>query len=208
MFKTKIAGVGSFLPEKVLSNFDLEKMIETSNEWIIQRTGIERRHVIADGEGTSDMIVRAARRALEDAKLKVEDIDMILVGTLSGDFRMPATACLVQHKLGARNVMSVDINAACSGFIYGIHIADQFIKTGIYKNILVVGAENLTRLMNYKDRETCILFGDGAGAFIVSRAEAHETNVILTTHAHAEGAHSELLWIEGGGTKARRIHGL
>lgn len=201
MFKSKIAGVGSFLPEKVLSNFDLEKMIETSNEWIVQRTGIERRHVIADGEGTSDMIVRAARRAMEDAKLKIEDIDMILVGTLSGDFRMPATACLVQHKLGARNVMSVDINAACSGFIYGLHIADQFIKTGVYKNILVVGAENLTRLMNYKDRETCILFGDGAGAFIVQRAEPTDTNVILTTHAHAEGAHAELLWIEGGGTK-------
>ena len=201
MYKTKVAGVGSFLPEKVLTNHDLEKLIETSHEWIVQRTGIERRHVIADGEGTSDMIVRAARRALEDAQLKVEDIDMILVGTLSGDFRMPATACIVQHKLGARNVMSVDINAACSGFIYGLHIADQFIRTGVYKNILVVGAENLTRLMNYKDRETCILFGDGAGAFIVSRAEAHETNVILTSHAHAEGSHSELLWIEGGGTK-------
>jgi 3-oxoacyl-[acyl-carrier-protein] synthase III len=201
MYKTKVSGVGSFLPEKVLTNHDLEKLVETSHEWIVQRTGIERRHVIADGEGTSDMIVRAALRALEDAKLKVEDIDMILVATLSGDFRMPATACLVQTKLGARNVMSVDINAACSGFVYGMHIADQFIKTGVYKNILVVGAENLTRLMNYKDRETCILFGDGAGAFILSRAEANETNVILTSHAHAEGAHAELLWIEGGGTK-------
>ena len=201
MHKTKVSGVGSFLPEKVLTNHDLEKLIETSHEWIVQRTGIERRHVIADGEGTSDMIVRASRRALEDAKLKVEDIDMILVATLSGDYRMPATACLVQNKLGARNVMSVDINAACSGFVYGMHIADQFIKTGVYKNILVVGAENLTRLMNYKDRETCILFGDGAGAFILSRAEPHETNVILTSHAHAEGAHAELLWIEGGGTK-------
>ncbi len=201
MFKTKIAGVGSFLPEKILSNFDLEKLVETNNEWIIQRTGIERRHVIADGEGTSDMIVRAAQRALEDAKLTVDQIDMILVATLSGDYKMPATACLVQHKLGARNVMSVDINAACTGFVYGLHMADQFIRCGTYKNILVVGAENLTRLMNYKDRETCILFGDGAGAWIVSRAEAHETNVILTSHAHAEGAHSELLWLEAGGAK-------
>ncbi len=201
MFKTKIAGVGSFLPEKVLTNFDLEKLVETNNEWIIQRTGIERSHVIADGEGTSDMIVRAAQRALEDARMSVEDIDLILVATLSGDFKMPATACLVQHKLGARNVMSFDINAACTGFVYGIHIADQFIKTGAYKNILLVGAENLTRLMNYKDRETCILFGDGAGAWILTRAEEHESNVIMTAHAHAEGAHSELLWLPAGGSK-------
>lgn len=201
MFKTKIAGVGSFLPEKVLTNFDLEKLVETNNEWIVQRTGIERRHVIADGEGTSDLIVRAAHRALEDAKMTVDQIDMILVATLSGDYKMPATACLVQHKLGARNVMSVDINAACTGFVYGLHIADQFIKTGAYKNILVVGAENLTRMMDYTDRETCILFGDGAGAWIVTRAEAHETNVILTSHAHAEGSHAELLWFPAGGTK-------
>lgn len=201
MFKTKIAGVGSFLPEKVLTNHDLEKLVDTSHDWIIQRTGIERRHIIADGEGTSDMIVRAAQKALADAKMEATDLDLILVATLSGDFKMPATACIVQTKLGAKNVMAFDLNAACSGFLYSLIIADQFIKTGFYKNILVVGAESLSRMVNYKDRDTCILFGDGAGAFIVSRAEANDPNVILTGHAHAEGQHAELLWAEGGGTK-------
>lgn len=201
MFKTKIAGVGSFLPEKVLTNHDLEKLVDTSHDWIIQRTGIERRHIIADGEGTSDMIVRAAQKALADAKMEATDLDLILVATLSGDFKMPATACIVQTKLGAKNVMAFDLNAACSGFLYSLIIADQFIKTGFYKNILVVGAESLSRMVNYKDRDTCILFGDGAGAFIVSRTEANDPNVILTGHAHAEGQHAELLWAEGGGTK-------
>ncbi len=201
MFKTRIAGVGSFLPEKVLTNHDLEKLVDTSHDWIVQRTGIERRHIIADGEGTSDMIVRAAQKALADAKMEATDLDLILVATLSGDFKMPATACIVQTKLGAKNVMAFDLNAACSGFLYSLIIADQFIKTGFYKNILVVGAESLSRMVNYKDRDTCILFGDGAGAFIVSRAEANDQNVILTGHAHAEGQHAELLWAEGGGTK-------
>ena len=201
MFRTKVSGVGSFLPEKVITNFDLEKMVETSNEWIIQRTGIERRHVIADDEGTSDMIVRACNRALEDAKMSADQIDMLLVGTLSGDYKMPATACFVQAKLGVKNIMSFDLNAACSGFIYGLIVADQFIKTGYYKNILVVGSENLTRILNYKDRETCILFGDGAGAFVVSRAEADDKNILMESTARAEGQHAKLLWAEGGGTK-------
>lgn len=201
MFKTKIAGVGSFLPEKVLTNHDLEKLVETSHDWIVQRTGIERRHIIADGEGTSDMIVRAAQKALADAKMQATDMDLILVATLSGDFKMPATACIVQAKLGAKNVMAFDLNAACSGFLYSLIVADQFIKTGFYKNILVVGAESLSRMVNYKDRDTCILFGDGAGAFVVTRADEKDTNVILTGHAHAEGQHAELLWAEGGGTK-------
>ena len=201
MFKSKIAGVGSFLPEKVLTNHDLEKLVETSHDWIIQRTGIERRHIIAEGEGTSDMIVRAAQKALVDAKMQATDLDLILVATLSGDFKMPATACLVQTKLGAKNVMAFDLNAACSGFLYSLIVADQFIKTGFYKNILVVGAESLSRIVNYKDRDTCILFGDGAGVFILTRADEKDTNVILTGHAHAEGQHAELLWAEGGGTK-------
>ena len=201
MYKTKISGLGSYLPEKVITNYDLEKLVDTSHDWIVQRTGIERRHVIADGEGTSDLIVRAAQKALADAKMSVDQIDLILVATLSGDYKMPATACVVQAKLGAKNVMSFDLNAACTGFVYGLIVADQFIKTGFYKNILVVGAETLTRIISYKDRDTCILFGDGAGAFIVSRAEENESNVILTGHAHAEGAHAELLWAPGGGTK-------
>lgn len=201
MFSSKVAGCGSFLPEKVLSNADLEKMVDTSNEWIVQRTGIERRHVVADNEGTSDLIVRAAQKALDDAKMTVDQLDMILVATVTGDYKMPATACLVQAKLGAKKIMSFDLNAACSGFVYGLLIADQFIKTGYHKNILVCGAESLTRLMNYKDRDTCILFGDGAGAFIVTRAEAGEKNIIIGGKAGAEGQHAELLWAEGGGAK-------
>jgi len=200
-YKSKISGVGSYLPEKVLSNHDLEKMVETSHDWIVQRTGIEKRHIISEGEGTSDMIVRAATRALEAAKMTADQLDLIIVATVSGDYKMPATACLVQHKLGAKNVMAFDLSAACTGFVYSLHIADQFIKTGTYKNILVCGAESLSRMINYKDRETCILFGDGAGTFIVSRAEDTDTNTIITSHCHAEGSHAELLWIEGGGTK-------
>lgn len=200
-FKTKISGVGSYLPEKILSNHDLEKMVDTSHDWIVQRTGIERRHVIADGEGTSDLVVRAARKALADANLTPHDLDLIIVATLSGDYKMPATACLVQNKLGCKNIMSFDLNAACTGFVYSLHIANQFIQTGTYKHILVCGAENLTRMLNYQDRETCILFGDGAGAFIVSQTSTEDQNVILTGHCHAEGSHAELLWAEGGGTK-------
>lgn len=200
MYRTKVSGVGSFLPEKTLTNSDLEKMVETSHDWIVQRTGIERRHIVADGEGTSDMCTQAGQKAIVDAGLTVDQIDLLIVATLSGDFKMPATACLVQAKLGLKNVMSFDLNAACSGFIYGLHVADQFIKTGVYKNILLIGAESLSRMLNYKDRETCILFGDAAGAFVLSRAEDNEDNVVLTTHAHAEGQLAELLWAKGGGT--------
>jgi 3-oxoacyl-[acyl-carrier-protein] synthase-3 len=200
-FKTRISGVGSYLPEKVLTNYDLEKLVDTSHDWIVQRTGIVSRHQVAPGENTSDLVVKAAERALKDANLTAQDLDLIIVATISGDHRMPATACLVQTKLGARNVMAFDLSAACTGFVYALHVADQFIKTGVYKNILIAGAETLTKLINYKDRETCILFGDGAGAMIVSRTSSTDENVLLSSHCHAEGAHSELLWFEAGGTK-------
>lgn len=201
MYRSKVAGIGSFLPDKVLTNYDLEKMVETSHDWIVQRTGIEKRHVVAEDEGTSDMCVRAAQKALLDANMTIDQIEMLVVCTLSGDYKMPATACLVQTKLGAKNIMSFDLNAACTGFLYGLHVVDQFIKTGAYKNVLVIGAESLTRIINYKDRETCILFGDGAGAFIMSRAEETEKNVLLTAHAHAEGSLFDLLWAKSGGTR-------
>ena len=200
-FKTRISGVGSYLPEKVLTNYDLEKLVETSHDWVVQRTGIVHRHVAADNEATSDLVVKAAQNALKDANLTAQDIDLIIVATISGDYRMPGTACIVQTKLGAKNVMAFDISAACTGFVYAMHIADQFIKNGTYKNVLIAGAETLSRLVNYKDRETCILFGDGAGAMIVSRASATDENTIITSHCHAEGSHSELLWFEAGGTK-------
>lgn len=200
MYRSRVAGIGSYLPEKVLSNFDLEKMVDTSNDWIVERTGIERRHIAAEGEATSDLSVKAAQKALEDAKLKPEDIDMIIVGTVTSDRQMPSTACYLQSKLGCRNVFAFDLNAACSGFLYGVSVADQFIRTGMYKNILVVGAEVLHRFVNYQDRETCILFGDGAGAWIVSRAAEGDTNVIESTHLHADGDLADLLTLPGGGS--------
>ncbi len=201
MFRSRVAGVGSFLPEKVITNYDLEKMVETSHDWIVQRTGIERRHVVDENEGCSDLCVRAGQRALADAKMTIDQIDLLIVCTLTPDYKMPAAACLVQAKLGAKNIMSFDINAACSGFVYGIFIADQFIKTGVYKNVMVIGAEALTRLLNYKDRDTCILFGDGAGCFIMSRTDETDQNYLMTAHAHAEGSLAELLWAKGGGTR-------
>ena len=201
MYRSRVAGIGSYLPEKVLTNADLEKMVETNDQWIVERTGIERRHVAGPDEATSDLCLVAAKRALEDAKLSVSDIDMIIVGTVTGDHQMPSTACFLQSKLGAKNVMAFDVNAACSGFVYGISIADQFIRSGMYKNILVVGAEVLTRYMNYKDRETCILFGDGAGAWIISRADAAEKNLIESSHLHADGNLADLLILPGGGSK-------
>jgi 3-oxoacyl-[acyl-carrier-protein] synthase-3 len=201
MYRSRVAGIGSYLPEKVITNFDLEKMVDTSNEWIVQRTGIERRHVVADDQGTSDLCVEAAKKALTQAQMTIDQIDLILVATVTPDFKMPSTACLVQAKLGAKNIMAFDLNAACSGFIYGLFVADNFIKTGAYKNILVIGAENLTRLLNYKDRDTCILFGDAAGAFVLSRAEEKDQNVLLHALAHAEGIHAELLWMKAGGTR-------
>lgn len=201
MYRSRVAGIGSYLPEKVLTNFDLEKMVDTSNDWIIQRTGIERRHIVADDQGCSDLCVEAAKNALKDAQMTIDQIDLILVATVSPDYKMPATACLVQAKLGARNIMAFDLNAACSGFIYGLFVADNFIKTGAYKNILVIGAENLTRLLNYKDRDTCILFGDAAGAFILSQADANHSHYLVHALAHAEGQHAELLWSKSGGTR-------
>ena len=201
MYRSRVAGIGSYLPEKILSNLDLEKLVETSDQWITERTGIERRHIAAADEATSDLCLHAAYRALEDAHLKVEDLDMIIVGTVTGDHPMPSTACFLQSKLGAKNVMAFDLNAACSGFIYGLSIADQFIRTGVYKNILVVGAEVLSRYMNYKDRETCILFGDGAGAWVVSRADAQDKNVIESCHMHADGNLSDLLMFPSGGSR-------
>lgn len=201
LYRSRIAGIGSFLPEKILTNYDLEKMVDTSHDWIMQRTGIVNRHVVAENEGTSDMCTKAAQKALTDANMSVDQIDLIIVATLTADYKMPASACLVQANLGAKNVMAFDLNAACSGFVYSLFVADQFIRTGVYKNILVIGAESLTRLLNYKDRDTCILFGDGAGAFILSRTDNNDPNYLMTAHAHAEGAHAELLWAKAGGTR-------
>jgi 3-oxoacyl-[acyl-carrier-protein] synthase-3 len=187
---SRIAGTGSYLPEKVLTNADLEKMVDTNDEWIVSRSGIRERHVAAEGETTSDMGFHAATRALEAAGLDAADIELIIVGTTTPDFIFPSTACLVQNRLGANGCPAFDVNAACSGFIFALSVADKFIRTGAVKNALVIGSETLTRMMDWNDRSTCVLFGDGAGA-VVLKADAEAG--ILSTHLHADGGKQHLL---------------
>lgn len=200
-YRTRVAGTGSYLPEKVLTNYDLEKMVETNHDWIVERTGIHRRHIAAPDQCTSDLAYHAAVDAIKDAGMTATDIDAIFFCTVTPDQLMPASACYLQAKLKCRNIMAVDMNAACTGFLYGLTVADQMIRTGFYKNILVIGAECISRYLNYKDRETCILFGDAAGAWVVSRAEENDPQIIMTSHLHAEGTLSELLTMEVGGSR-------
>ncbi len=200
-YRSKVAGIGSYLPEKVLTNFDLEKLVDTNNDWIVERTGIKQRHIAKDGEATSDLAYQATLKALKMADLIPTDLDMIIVATVSPDQIMPSTACVLQAKLGCRNIVSFDLTAACSGFVYGLSVADQFIRTGMMKNILVIGGEVLHPFVNYEDRETCILFGDGAGAWILSRAEKEYPNVIMSSHLHADGNLGDLFVLAAGGSK-------
>ena len=199
-YNTKISGTGSYLPEKKLTNKDIEQMVSTTEQWIYERTGISSRSIAKEGQSTSDLALIASQRAMEMAGITAQDIDMIIFGTVSPDQPMPSSACELQHKLGARTVMAFDLSAACSGFVYSLSIADQFIKTGVYKHILVVGAEILHYLVNYKDRNTCILFGDGAGAFITSRAEPGDDSVILSSHCHADGSIGDVFVLPAGGS--------
>lgn len=204
----RIIGTGSYLPEKILTNADLERIVDTSDEWIRERTGIEQRHVAAEGQTTCDLAEQAARRAMDAAGLKPGDIDLLLVGTTTPDLIFPSTACLLQHRLGMAECGAFDINAACSGFIYALSVADQYIRAGNAKNILVVGAETLTRMVDWTDRSTCVLFGDGAGAAVLT---ADETPGILSTHIHANGGYGDLLNVDVGvsrGFKADERGGL
>ena len=188
---SRIAGTGSALPAKVLTNADLEKFVDTSDEWIASRTGIRQRHVVAEGETTADLAERAARAAMEAAGVQASELDLIVLGTTTPDLIFPSTACLVQHRLGANGCGAFDVNAACSGFLYALSIADAFIRAGIHRTILVVGAETLTRMIDWDDRGTCVLFGDGAGA-VVLKADAEAG--ILSTHLHADGGKKDLLY--------------
>lgn len=199
MFRSQLAGMGSFLPPKKLTNHDLEKMVDTNNEWILERTGIYSRSMAEDGQGTSDLALVAAKEALKESGLEPKDVDMLIFGTVTPDYLMPSAACYLQAKLGLNNVMAFDLNAACSGFVYSMTIADQFIRTGHYKNILIVGAEILHHKVDYTDRGTCILFGDGAGAAVVTRAQEGDENIIMSAHNHADGHLAELLYVPSGG---------
>ncbi len=199
MIRARITGTGSYVPEKVLTNQDIEKFLDTNDEWIRARTGISERHIAADGEQTSDLATRAAERALEMAGVSAEDLDLIVVGTITGDYPWPATACIVQGNLGAKNAGAFDVSAACSGFLYALSCAIDRIEAGRCKKALVIGAEVLSRIVNWEDRNTCILFGDAAGAVIVEAGEGDRG--ILSTHLHADGTQLELLYQPGFGTK-------
>jgi 3-oxoacyl-[acyl-carrier-protein] synthase-3 len=192
---SRIVGTGKYLPEKVLTNFDLEKMVDTTDEWIRTRTGIERRHIAADDEATSDLAYRAALAAIEAAGLTPADIDFVLVGTTTPDLIFPNVACLLQEKLGIRGTPAFSLEAACSGFIYSLVVADQFIRTGSVRRALVIGAETMSRIIDWTDRETCVLFGDGAGAVVLEAAE--EPGIIYSTLG-ADGRYRELLYASSG----------
>ena len=188
--KVGILGIGSYVPENTLTNYDLEKMVDTSNEWIVGRTGITERRIADDNCSTSDMAVKAAEQAIINANIKPEDIDLIIVATVSPDQFFPSTACIVQNKIKAVNAAAYDITAACSGFIYAMSNACQYIKTGYYKNALIIGADALSKITDWEDRNTCVLFGDGAGAFVLG--EVSEGG-ILSTHMGSDGTGGEYL---------------
>lgn len=194
----KILSTGSYVPEKVLTNFDLEKMVDTSDEWISTRTGIKERRILDKNQTTSDLAYNAAVRAIEKAKISVDDLDLILVATVSPDAPLPSTSCYLQKKLKAFNAVAFDVLAACSGFIYGVTTAKAFIESGLYKRILVVGVEALSRIVDWQDRNTCVLFGDGAGAMILEASQTE--NDVVSTYLGTDGTHTEILNIPAGGS--------
>ena len=194
MHYSTITGTGGYLPKKILTNEDLSAMVDTSHEWIVSRTGICQRHIASEHETCASMGEIAARRALEQAGIAVSDVQMIIVATTTPDQIMPSTACLIQERLGIQGIPAFDITAACTGFVYAMSIADQFIRSGMMKHILVIGVEVMSRIINWSDRTTCVLFGDGAGAALLS---CSETPGILSTHLYADGSYKELLSVPG-----------
>lgn len=193
---SEIIGTGSYLPEKILTNDDLSKMVDTSDEWIYTRTGIKQRHIAADNEYTSDLAVNAIKNALDNAKISAENVDLLIVATITPDLVFPSTSCIVQKKLGLKNAVAFDVSAACSGFVYGLTMADAMIKSGAYKTAVVVGAETLTRIMDWNDRTTCVLFGDGAGAAVL-RATTEQTG-IMSYSIKTDGNYLDCLKATGG----------
>lgn len=193
---SRISGTGGYLPERILTNADLEKMVDTSDQWIVERTGIRERHLAAEHEMTSDLAVAAARQAIAAADIDVAEIDLVIVATTTPDLIFPSTACLVQNKLGMSNgCAAFDVQAVCSGFVYALSIADNFIRAGQARRALVIGAETLSRITDWNDRGNCILWGDGAGAVILA---ASETPGIISSHLHADGRYKDLLHVNGG----------
>ncbi len=201
MIRSAIIGCGSYSPQKVMKNTDLEGVVETSDEWIVQRTGIRQRHIVSEGETTADIGEKAARAALADAGVAVDDLDMIILATSTPNNTFPATAVEIQERLGMRHGAAFDSQAVCSGFIFALTTADQYIRTGFAKTILVIGAETFSRILDWTDRTTCVLFGDGAGAVVVTAVEGEGTpqdRGILSSHLRSDGSHKDKLYVDGG----------
>jgi 3-oxoacyl-[acyl-carrier-protein] synthase-3 len=198
--RSVILGTGSELPDKIITNADLENLIQTTDEWITVRTGIKQRRVLEEGKGNADMAYQAALRALEDAEVEPNDLDAIVMGTVTADYPFPSSACVLEDMLGARKAFSFDVNAACSGFLNALAVSDSFIRTGLIKNALVVGSDALSRLLNWEDRTTCILFGDAAGAVVLGSAENGDKG-ILSTRLRTDGSHVKMLYVPAGGSR-------
>lgn len=203
MSYSRITGTGGYLPERVLTNHDLEKLVDTSDEWIRARTGIEKRHIVGEGETTCDLAEKAARQAMEMAAVTAGQIDLIVVATTTPDMVFPSTACLLQQRLDIHGCAAFDVQAVCTGFVYAMGVADKFIRTGAARCALVVGAETLSRIIDWADRGTCVLFGDGAGAMVIQAAEEPG---ILSTHLHADGAYQDLLRVPAGTSLSPETH--
>jgi 3-oxoacyl-[acyl-carrier-protein] synthase-3 len=206
MFDCFVSGTGSYLPEKRLTNADLEKMVDTSDEWIVQRTGIRERRIADESEATSDLSIRAAKTAMERAGIGAEDVEAIILCTVTPDTYVPAGAVYVQRGLGATNACAFDLSAACTGFIYGLTVGSSLIRSGVYRNILVIGAETLSRIVDFTDRNTCILFGDGAGAAVLSRAEDGTQSRVIDNYLRSDGCGAALIEMPGGGSKMPTTH--
>lgn len=208
MIRSVALGVGSYLPERIMTNAELSEMVDTSDEWIVARSGIRQRHIAAEGEKTSDMAVYAAEAALKNAGVDAQDIDLIILATATPDHTFPATATQVQERLGIRHGAAFDIQAVCSGFIYALTTADNFLKAGQHKRALVIGAETFSRILDWTDRTTCVLFGDGAGALVLEAQEGEgtvEDRGVLTTHLHSDGRFKEMLYVDGGPSATQTV---
>lgn len=209
MIRSVAKGAGSYLPERILTNVELAKMVDTSDEWIQERTGIRQRHIAADGEKTSDLAEKAARRALKDAGLEPQDVDLIVLATATPDRTFPATATRIQARLGIQHGAAFDIQAVCTGFIYAVATADNFLKAGQFKTALVIGAETFSRILDWEDRTTCVLFGDGAGAIVLQAEEVENPSTddrgVLDSFLRSDGRHGDLLYVDGGPSSTQTV---
>jgi 3-oxoacyl-[acyl-carrier-protein] synthase III len=203
--RTIIRSVGAYLPAQVMTNDDLSRIVDTTDEWIQQRTGIKQRHIAAEGENTSDLAAAAARKAMENAGITIADIDLIIVATTTPDMTFPATAAVVQQKLGMHHGAAFDIQAVCSGFVYAVATADSYLKNGLAKRALVIGAETASRLLDWTDRTTCVLFGDGAGAVVMEMGKPGEDRGVLATALRSDGQHWNKLYVDGGVSSTRTV---